>query len=78
MFLDMEKYIYSNSLLNALYIEIKYKYKCQNFPSEKIDVAKKHPLKEHRCKFKIDKIACSKSWCRITYCITKNKPSMYP
>ena len=37
-----------------------------------------HPLKEYRCKFKIDKINYSKSQCRTTYYFTKNEPSVYP
>ena len=31
-------------------------------------------LREHRCKFKSDKISYSKSQPRTTYCLTKNKP----
>ena len=37
-----------------------------------------HPLKEHMCKFKIDKITYSKSWSRTTHDDSKNKPSLYP
>ena len=36
----------------------------------------KHLLKQHRCKFKIDKITYSKS--RTSYYVTKNSPSLYP
>ena len=36
-----------------------------------------HPIKEHRCKLKIDKITYLKSQCRTTYYVTKNKPSVY-
>ena len=39
---------------------------------------KRHPLKERRCKFKIDKITWSKCSVEQTYYFDKNKPSMYP
>ena len=35
-------------------------------------------MKEHKCKFKIDKTAYSNSYSRTTYEITKNKPLVYP
>ena len=36
-------------------------------------------IKEYRCKFKTDKITYSKSvFCRTTYYVTKNKPSVNP
>ena len=38
----------------------------------------KHPLKERKCKFKLDKITYSKSWCRTTYYVARNMSSMYP
>ena len=34
-----------------------------------------HPLKEHMCKFKIDKITCSNK-CKTMYYVTKVKPSV--
>ena len=43
-----------------------------------INWIKQHPLRERKCKFKIDKITYSKSQCRTVYYVTKNKPSMYP
>ena len=35
-------------------------------------------IKEHRCKFKINKTTYSKSESRTTYDVSKNKPSVYP
>ena len=42
------------------------------------DIHQKHSLKEHRSKFKIDKITYSKSHYRTTNYVTKNKSSMHP
>ena len=42
------------------------------------NIYSKHPLKEDRCKFKINKISYSKSQSRTTYDVSKNKPSLYP
>ena len=41
------------------------------------NIHSKHPLKEHKSKFKIDKITYSKSQYRTHY-IIKNQPSVYP
>ena len=35
-------------------------------------------MKEYKCKFKIDKITCSKSYSRTTYDASKNKSLVYP
>ena len=37
----------------------------------------KHQIKEHTCKFKIDKTTYSKSWSRATYDVSKNRPLVY-
>ena len=39
---------------------------------------RKHPLKEKRCKFKIDKVTYSKSQSGTTFNDSENKRSLYP
>ena len=34
-------------------------------------MSEEHPLKEHKCKSKIDKRACLKLWCSATQYLTK-------
>ena len=47
-------------------IELEHPLKTSNF------------IKEHTCKFKIDKITYSKWWSRATYGVSKSKPLLYP
>ena len=42
------------------------------------NIHQKHQMKEHMCKFEIDKITYSKSLSRTTYAVSKNKPLVYP